>query len=143
MREEFLANTKRVLQDRAGSFCSNPECFILTSGPSVNDSRAARSGIACHITAASPKGPRYDPNMTTEERTSSKNGIWLCSQCSREIDSDPERFPTTLLHEWKNCAEYIVDFFKQKRMSLNQIIDLVLQSNEGAWKCTHLSLIHI
>ncbi|WP_373496149.1 hypothetical protein [Aquiflexum sp.] len=62
-------------------------------------------GIAAHITAASPNGPRFDPNLTEAERTSIENGIWLCPNCSILIDKDPLSFPKTLLLEWKSESE--------------------------------------
>ena len=62
-------------------------------------------GIAAHITAASPGGPRYCASMTTNERSSIDNGIWLCSNCSAMIDKDKKKYTVDLLHEWKRQAE--------------------------------------
>ncbi|WP_406833855.1 hypothetical protein [Pseudomonas asiatica] len=64
-------------------------------------------GVAAHIAAAAP-GPgarRYDPNMTSQARSSAANGIWLCQSCSKLIDTDEVRFPVELLNEWKFRAE--------------------------------------
>jgi hypothetical protein len=33
------------------------------------------------------------------------NGIWLCSACADLIDKDEERFPVTIIQEWKSEAE--------------------------------------
>ena len=55
-----------------------------------------------HITAAAPKGPRYDENLTEEQRTSADNGIYLCSTCSIRIDKNQGiDYPVNLLREWK------------------------------------------
>ncbi|SEH54401.1 hypothetical protein SAMN05660691_00004 [Rheinheimera pacifica] len=62
-------------------------------------------GVAAHICAASPGGPRYNPNMSEEQRTSYDNGIWLCQTCSRLIDVDERRFSVELLQTWKREAE--------------------------------------
>jgi hypothetical protein len=35
-------------------------------------------GVAAHITAAAPNGPRYDPSLTSAQRRRHLNGIWLC-----------------------------------------------------------------
>jgi len=43
--------------------------------------------------------------MTAEERRSPENGLWLCANCATEIDKDPERFPVSLLRQWKSEAE--------------------------------------
>ena len=31
--------------------------------------------------------------------------MWLCRSCARIIDTDPSRFPASLLHHWKADAE--------------------------------------
>jgi tetratricopeptide (TPR) repeat protein len=62
-------------------------------------------GVAAHITAASPGGPRYDANLTPEQRSHPDNGIWLCQSCAKLIDNDPERYTVAVLREWKVSAE--------------------------------------
>lgn len=37
-------------------------------------------------------GPRYDENMTAQERKFPENEIWLCQSCSKLIDSDVKRY---------------------------------------------------
>jgi len=61
--------------------------------------------MACHIHAAAPGGPRYDPAQTEEDRRSIHNGIWLCRTCGTLIDTDGERFPAPLLRAWRAEAE--------------------------------------
>lgn len=94
------------LAQRAGFRCSNPECRCPTSGAdlSTND-RSVNIGVAAHITAASPGGPRYDPSMPSALRSSIDNGIWCCYNCSKLIDDAPLQFPSTRLHDWKRDAE--------------------------------------
>lgn len=75
-----------------------------TSGPALVEDRAVNIGVGAHIAAASPKGPRYDANMTSAERSSGANGIWLCQSCSKLVDSDDARYTVTLLHQWKKDA---------------------------------------
>ena len=62
-------------------------------------------GVAAHITAASPKGPRYDQMLSAEERRSLENGIWLCQNCGKLVDNDPARYSTELLRQWKRLSE--------------------------------------
>ena len=66
-------------------------------------------GIAAHITAASPGGPRFDPVLSPESRSSLENGIWLCNICAARIDKDEVRYPTPLLRVWKQQAEEAAD----------------------------------
>ncbi|MDA8019302.1 MAG: hypothetical protein MPN21_17820 [Thermoanaerobaculia bacterium] len=62
-------------------------------------------GVAAHITAASERGPRYEPSLSSEERRDLENGIWLCQNCGKLIDSDISRYSIAKLGEWKSDAE--------------------------------------
>lgn len=104
-RDEFVEKTKKVLQQRVGNRCSNPECRCLTSGPNVDPQKATSIGVAAHITAAAPNGPRYDPELMPEERKSILNGIWLCQNCAKLIDSDPSIYSVNLVQRWKAHSE--------------------------------------
>jgi hypothetical protein len=68
------------------------------------EDKAVNVGVAAHITAASPGGPRYDESLPQEERRGASNAIWLCHICAKLIDSDIPRFPTDLLRKWKQDA---------------------------------------
>lgn len=104
-REEFTRDVSENVARRVGLRCSNPECQKLTSGPAVDPSRAINIGVAAHITAASPGGPRFDLSLTSSQRTSIENAIWLCHSCGSLVDRDEVRFPVTLLREWKQRGE--------------------------------------
>ena len=43
--------------------------------------------------------------MTTQERKSYENGIWLCQSCSKLIDSDVQRYTVDILKKWKEISE--------------------------------------
>lgn len=101
MRDEFSEQTKRSLAQRVGYRCSRPECGATTVGPQDEPSKAVNVGVAAHITAASAAGPRYDPLFNAEERTAAANGIWLCQNCAKLIDNDPNRFTIEVLQRWK------------------------------------------
>jgi hypothetical protein len=105
MRDDFDARTKKVLADRVNSRCSRPDCGKATSGPQEDPTKALNIGVAAHITAASEGGPRYDPSLSSEERGSVDNGLWLCQNCAKLIDSDVQRYSPELLREWKRQAE--------------------------------------
>ena len=61
----------------------------------------------CHIEAASPNGPRYNPNMTDEERRHYNNLILLCDECHSIIDNkeNENKYPVELLRKWKREHE--------------------------------------
>jgi len=104
-RDEFSLRTKEILARRVGTLCSNPKCSAPTYGPSSDPNKAMSKGVAAHIRAAAPGGPRYDPTMTPEQRSSIENGIWLCESCAKMIDADPERYTVSVLLDWKKRAE--------------------------------------
>ncbi len=104
-RDNFTEKTVRLIAERVHYFCSNPNCRKQTSGPHTNPDKRINIGKAAHICAAAPGGPRYDPHMTPAKRKSSKNGIWLCSDCATLIDTDEVKFSKELLLAWKENAE--------------------------------------
>ena len=105
MRDEFTEAVKRAVAGRVGNRCSNPECKAATSGPQVDPSKLLSVGVAAHITAASPGGPRFDASLSPEDRKHAENAIWLCQNCAKLVDNDPERFTENVLRRWKEQAE--------------------------------------
>lgn len=104
MRDDFSPKTIAALAKRVGYQCSNPSCRRTTIGPGVDQDTAASIGTAAHITAASGLGPRFDSSVIPRQRSDISNGIWLCADCGRLIDSDPKRFSVDLLRRWKKLA---------------------------------------
>src|SRR5437763_17050395 len=101
MRDDFPEQIKRALALRVAYRCSRPACGALTTGPQNDQSKSINVGVAAHITAASPNGPRFDPMLTPEERTAAANGIWLCHNCAKLIDSDVSQFTIEVIQTWK------------------------------------------
>ncbi len=104
-RENFPQKIRETLAKRVGYQCSNPGCQKLTMGPQESQPGTASVGVAAHITAAAPGGPRYDPALTPEERKHQDNGIHLCQNCATLIDKDPNSYPTDKLQDWKRSTE--------------------------------------
>ena len=104
-RDEFKAKIKRKLAERVGFRCSNPKCKKPTSGPAQEEYESVNIGVAAHITAAASRDLRYDDSLTPEQRGSTSNGIWLCQNCAKLIDSDIHRYNVELLRQWKEKAE--------------------------------------
>jgi len=104
-RDDFPRKVKQALAGRVAYRCSNPDCGARTSGPQADPSKAVNVGVAAHITAASPGGPRFDSMLNSEERSSATNGIWLCQNCAKLVDDDATRYPVATLQSWKRKAE--------------------------------------
>ena len=86
--------------------CSFPSCRRLTVGPSEDrKSGLSNVGIAAHITAASLGGPRYDASLSAVERSSERNGVWMCQTHSKLIDDNPNEYPVSTIVRWKKQHE--------------------------------------
>ena len=105
MRNDFPMPLKEELAKRVGFLCSNPGCRQPTSGPQHSPSGTVNIGVAAHITAASSGGPRYDSSLSSGDRSSGQNAIWLCQTCAKLIDSDVAQYTVEKLQEWKSDAE--------------------------------------
>jgi hypothetical protein len=104
-RDDFTLTVRRTLAQRVNYRCSNPTCGANTSGPQIDPEKSMSIGVAAHITAASPRGPRYDASLSEDQRKSPENGIWLCQNCAKLVDNDQMRFTGALLCHWKRTAE--------------------------------------
>ena len=107
-RDDFTVSTIDILAKRSGNCCSNPDCIILTIGPSSLPEKATILGVAAHITAAAPRGPRHDSSLTSDQRRHISNGIWLCDKCSKLIDREWQAYPVELLKGWKTASELCI-----------------------------------
>jgi hypothetical protein len=105
MRDDFSAAVKRRLAERAGYTCSNPECQAPTIGPQAVEDKSVNVGVASHISGAAAGGPRYDQLLTTVQRSSIRNGIWLCANCGTLVDHDDSAHSVELLQTWRAQAE--------------------------------------
>ncbi len=102
-RDEFPAATKRALSLRGAHRCSL--CRTLTVRPHSDGAKAVITGVAAHICAAAPGGPRFDASQSPEERCAPANGIWVCHDCSDLIDKDPAAYPVESLRTKKSAHE--------------------------------------
>jgi hypothetical protein len=104
-RDDFSPKTLLQIAKRAGWLCSFPTCRTPTVGATSDGEGEINIGTAAHICAAASGGPRYDEKMSPEERSSAKNGIWMCRDHGKAIDSTDPEFTVERLREWKIQAE--------------------------------------
>jgi len=116
-RDEFNAATIQRMRLRVALRCSNPVCRRSTVGPTqCSDDGVVTLGVAAHIHAAAKGGPRYLPTMSSGERRSIQNGIWLCTACGTLIDRDETAYPPELLRTWKREAERLAASENNQRL---------------------------
>lgn len=128
VRDDFDKPTKETLAKRVGYRCSNPGCRKPTSGPHEDPSKSVNIGVAAHITAAAPGGKRYDSTISSEARKLINNGMWLCQNCAKLIDSDEAKYSVDLLIKWKKESEEaagseIEKSIKEDSLQLDDSID--------------------
>lgn len=105
-RDEFSSKVKDSLGKRVNFRCSNPTCRRPTLGPKADNAGGSINiGVAAHIHAAAPGGPRFNAYMSSDERGAITNGIWLCQVCAKLVDSDEPRYGVGQLQKWKVDAE--------------------------------------
>jgi hypothetical protein len=103
-RDNFGSSVRNFIARQVAYRCSNPDCGAPTIGPSAEVGKIVDVGVAAHITAASPNGPRYDPTLTPEQRKHEDNAIWLCQTCGKKVDSDESTHTVAQLRRWKADA---------------------------------------
>ncbi len=105
-RAEFSAATRKIIAERAGYQCSVLNCGRLTVGPGPGKTQVVNVGMAAHIYAASPSGPRGTGGLSAAERSEPENGIWCCYSHGKAIDSDAgHAYSVAQLKAWKRLHE--------------------------------------
>ncbi|THU34208.1 hypothetical protein FAM09_24630 [Niastella caeni] len=128
MRDEFSNKVKEILARRVAYRCSNPGCLKVTSGPHPQHGSAINIGVAAHIEAASTGGKRFNSQQSNEQRSCIENGIWLCQNCAKLIDSDDLTYTVNVLKGWKTHTETLIlelvtNHGQDPRFSINELIE--------------------
>jgi hypothetical protein len=105
VRDDFSKQTITEIAKGVGYRCSNPECSRPTVAANAAQDGTITIGVAAHICAAAPGGPRYDAAQLHEVRCGKENGLWLCQNCGRLIDVDPKKYTVDVLTKWKHDAQ--------------------------------------
>lgn len=105
MQPDFKKKTIDTLAKRAAFKCSNPDCRVLTVGPNSEDDKSTIIGEAAHIFGARPNSKRFIPEMSDTARAEITNGIWLCRNCHKLIDTDNQKYSSEILFKWREIHE--------------------------------------
>lgn len=104
MGPRFSKTTIDTLAQRARYLCSNPDCRVPTAGASSDATKATIIGEAAHIYGAKPGSARYRENMSDAARGQITNGIWLCRNCHKKIDTD--NVSADNLFRWRSVHDH-------------------------------------
>jgi len=97
VRQKPTDKTVKRLFAGSGGVCAFPGCTT----PLVDPQSGALLGEMCHISAAAPDGPRYDPHLSDAERSDAKNLIILCPTHHTLIDQDVDTYSAAFLRKMK------------------------------------------
>ncbi|MFA7499704.1 MAG: hypothetical protein WCY85_01760 [Sulfurimonas sp.] len=100
---KYKITTVKRLFVLSGNECYSPDC---ARNLIAEDEKTIVAKI-CHIEAASPNGPRYNPSMIDDDRRSFENLLLLCDEHHEIIDNplNESNYPKKLLLKWKRDHE--------------------------------------
>ncbi|MDX2250123.1 MAG: SAVED domain-containing protein [Bacteroidia bacterium] len=103
-RKSIPETTKLRLWTEAGGRCQRSGCNerLWEHKLTLSDGNFAQMA---HIIGASENGPRGQQKVSILAQTDFENLMLLCAACHKEIDADSEKYPETLLREWKRDHE--------------------------------------
>lgn len=162
-RYEFPAKIKKEISGRAGYRCSFTGCNALLIGP--NGDTTIELGECAHIYAAAGQGPRGQANLSEDAIKSAENGIYLCHEHHKLIDSTEgcAKYDAQTLLQMKEAHEYkisceigiqqrpmtrikSVTILKHPVFSANTTINLtkttVLQGGNGSGKTAFIECLN-
>ncbi|MGF7110492.1 HNH endonuclease [Treponema pedis] len=115
MSRSISNKVKVQLACSSNNLCGNPLCL----NPIMDPITRTVIGQIAHIVPYSSNGPRGNEVIMNEEEINSyDNLLFLCPECHKIIDTNPNEYPTHILKEWKkpwlflNIQNFIEDFLK-------------------------------
>ncbi len=145
-RLEFPVGTKDILAKRVGYKCSCPGCRLTTIGPGDDIDKVTMFGEAAHIIGAIKDdgtiSPRADETKTDAEIRSIENGIWLCRNHHKVVDSKTSTYTVEVLRKWKKDAEdeqakyleetksFVIEKYFYKTLKTDKGLELEKWNNE-------------
>ncbi len=119
-----LAIRKESLRDlaiRSKNKCAFPDC----DHPLLNADGVYVAEL-CHIEAAEPGGPRYNPNQTDEERRAPSKLLFLCQQ-HHKVTDDVEQYPVSRLQETKRTHEALPKVVFNSELLLQRLEEVLAE----------------
>ena len=119
-------STIHALFGKSGNECAFPGCTHKL----VAEDHLLVAQV-CHIEAANPRGARYNPSSSNEDRRSYNNLMILCHAHHRRIDSDPDTYTVERLNQMKAKHELRMQNREFEADAL--VISQVERSMESYW----------
>lgn len=116
--------TLRNLSIRSGNQCAFTSC----TEPLLD---AAENYVAelCHIEAAMPQGPRFNPLQSDDQRRSPENLLYLCHKHHVETH-DPIKYPASKLRAMKTAHEALPEVAFDSDLLLKRVAEVLAKQDE-------------
>lgn len=105
MSGKISEKDQRFLCTQSGNRCAIPECKIQLITKKSKKNSKSNVGIMAHIKGENPGSARYDHAMSIKDRNSYENLIYVCSNCHKNIDDQPNVYTVEKLHKIKEDHE--------------------------------------
>ncbi len=96
---------QKILCTKSGNRCAIPKCRKELVIDRTEDDCESIIGEMAHIKGEKPTAPRYNSDMTDNERNSYENLIFVCGNCHKIIDDQRNTYTSEKLHEVKKQHE--------------------------------------
>lgn len=148
-KTEFPSKVKKIISHRAGFKCSFPSCNKTLVGPGKYNNEIVNISEFCHIFSAAKNGPRGDGGLSKDQLEQPENGILLCRNHHKLIDSNNGNlYPPEVLIRYKNRHEFLIaaeigeylyplNWINTVKMKKNDIFPNDIEINFG--KLTHIT----
>ena len=140
MNRYIPKNVAVQLAINSNNLCANPLCLNSIMDPSTN----TITGQIAHIVPYSSNGPRGNEILMNEEEINSfDNLLFLCPECHKIIDTNPDEYTIPILKEWKqpwlflNIKNFINDFLEVVfKYDLNRKVSAKIIKLKSNWILT-------
>lgn len=132
-RVDFNEETRRIIASRSGYRCSFPGCNKTLIGPGKEMNQTVLIGECAHIYSAAEGGPRKQGDLTEEQLSSPKNGIFLCRNHHKIIDANwGNKYSPELLLSFKSRHENLISKeLGDYPITINWINSITIKSHEA------------
>ena len=126
-RKNVPLHTKLKLFGRSAGRCEFSGCnkLVWRNDLTLTD---GNFGEVVHIIGASEEGPRGN-EKSQDLQIEFSNLMLMCQQCHKEIDDNPDRYPTRLLSQWKKNHEERIEIQTRYPEDIHKSTVLLLSVN--------------
>lgn len=127
--------TQRILSIKSGNMCA----FLGCKKPLISYDDRVILGEIAHIVAKSPDGPRGDSPLSSSERDTLDNLIFLCEEHHKTIDAQPDTFTVPKLLQMKKDHERWV----KENLSFKEQFEGVRQPEEHVTDLVYSTILPV